>query len=331
MQRGRKKKSQPENSLLTALKFISVAQKAIGSPEQTYCKLNNGFVIATNSILSAAHPITEDISCCPHTFMFIEALEQAKGAITLTILDAQRLQVRAGEFQAVIPCIDPSTLPAVYPDTPIALADDRLKEALFAVGSLAIDGAQKIVNASVRLTGNDTALSSDGTVILEAYHGIKTYFHILPKTFITGLQKVNRVINKQGMTNCSFTLWFDESTWIKTQTYPQETELPNLLTFLNIESNPSSIPTNLFEICKRLQPFSDDGQIYFDGQMARVTNAFGNATENIDTVPPGISLSIAGLLKIEKLAKTIHFNAAKGITIFFGDNLRGAIATNVGI
>jgi hypothetical protein len=324
-----KRKTQIENTLLTALRFVASAQKSIGSPEQTHCRIGSGWAMASNSILSAAHSIIEDINCCPHTFTFVDALEQAKGPITLTVLDALRLQVRSGDFQAIIPCIEPSALPSVFPDTPIAICDNRLKDALTIVGTLAVDGAQKVVNASVQLR-NGTVIGSDGNLILEAFHGIGMPNMLVPKTFITALQKNTKAISRMGFCEHSFTIWYEDGNWLKTQLYPHTTELPDLYKFLNVETLPSALPKNLFEVARHLQPFSDNGQIYFTEDGARVISGLTNATEAIKGVPPGICFSMKSILAIEKLAKTIHFNATPGASIFFGDNIRGAISTKVG-
>lgn len=327
----RKPKVKPENTLLAALRFVALAQRAVGSPEQTHCAMANGWAVATNGVLSAAHAIQEPIEAAPHTLTLIDALDQAPGAVNLTQLEPGRLSCASDDFQAIIPCLLPGALPAVNPDAPLYLCDERLKTALAIVGTLAADGALKLVNASVQLR-NGSALASDGNVILEAWHGITMPpLQIAPKAFVTALGKTTLPIARFGFSDASLTVWYESGAWLKTQLYPQTEELPDVLKFLNIESTPVPVPAGLFDVAKRLQPFSEDGCVYFTPDGARVTNQtmLTDASNQLAGVPPGIAFNIKSLLQIAPLAKTIHFCAASGVTLFFGDNVRGAISTYV--
>lgn len=329
---ARPRKAKIENSLLKALRHIVAAQKANGSPEQTHCRLFNHWAVATNSVLSAAHPIVEDIQACPHTYSLIDALEQSGETVSLTLLDSTRLAVRSGDFQAVIPCLEGSGLPAIYPDAAQAICDERLKSAMQVVGTLAAEGAQKLVNASVQLR-NGVCVASDGNVILEAFHGISMPpLMLAPKTLVTALGKWNKTLTSFGVSSDfhSITFWFDDGSWLKSQCYDPASELPDLYKFLNVESvQPFRVPKGLFAVAKRLQPFSEDGKIYFTEDGARVTapTQLTNAADSIKGVPVGLSVSIKSLLMIEAHCKYIAFNAMPNITLFFNDNVRGAIVT----
>lgn len=328
MPRGRRKEK-PPNTLLEALKFIGVAQRAIGAVESTHCMLFGGWAMATNSILSTAHALTEDIKACPHTLTLIEALEQAPGPVNLTLLDASRLSVRSGDFMAVVPCVERTALTVPHPDAAVALCDDRLRAALSSVGTLAVEGAEKVVNASVQMR-NGSIIASNGIVILEAWHGIEMpALQIIPKSFITAIQKTKKAISRFGHSQTSFTVWFDDGSWLKTQLYPGTTELPDLNKFLNVPTNPVPVPKSLFEMVKRLEPFSEDGQVYFTADGLRVVNGMTYAMDICKGIPIGISFNIKNLLLIAEYAKTIHFNASHGISIFFGESVRGAIVNQV--
>lgn len=328
--RGKRKSTKPENTLLTALQFVASAQRQAGAIEQTHCRLFGGWAMASNGILSAAHAITEDVSAAPHTFLLMEALEQAPGPVNITLLDAERLSVRSGDFQAIVPCIDPTTLPTVSPDGAMSLCDNRLKEALDVVGTLVVEGAEKIINASVQMRTN-SVVASNGNVILEAWHGINMPpLNIVPKTFITALGKNKKAITRFGFCDFSFTIWYDDGSWLKTQVYPNTTTLPDLDSFLNVPTNQVPVPKALFEVAKRLEPFSQDGMIYFTQDGARVGTANTFAIDQVKNMPVGLSFSIKSLLSIAPYAKTIHFNAIDGATLFFGETVRGAITNKIG-
>lgn len=330
MPRGKRKpNNKTENTLLTALQFVANAQRGAGAVEVTHCRLFGGYAMASNGILSAAHALTEDIQAAPHTYTLVEALEQAPGPTNLTLIDSERLSVRSGDFQALIPCIDPASLPVVTPDAAVSLCAVPLKDALDIVGTLVVEGAEKIVNASVQMRSK-SCISSNGNVILEAWHGIEMPpLQIVPKTFITALNKIKKIIVRFGCSENSFTIWFEDGSWLKTQTYPRTTELPNLDMFLDVPTNPVPVPKGLFDVAKRLEPFSQDGQIYFTADGARVANGMNYAIDQVKNMPVGLSFSIKALLSIAPFAKTIHFNAANGITLFFSDSVRGAIVNSV--
>lgn len=332
MARGRRKVKK-NNPLLDALKFIQLAQKTNGSIEQTHCRMQNYTLSASNSIVSAGCQIAEDIQACPHTSMFADALDKADSpSISLLTEPSTRLSVRSGEFLALIPCLEPDKLPVVYPDAPIALASEALKAALSIAGILVLDGAEKIVNASVRLL-DGSVLSTDGNVIIEVWHGISMPYMILPKTFITALQKTSKTINKIGGSENTFTIWFEDGSWLKSSLYPSNTELPKVEDFLNVQTA-KFVPTpkSFFETVKRLEPFSTDGMIYLTEDGMRVISETAYAIEQIVGIPKGIAFKIKSLLQIADYAKQIHFNAKHGITLFNnGENVRGAIINQVNI
>lgn len=319
-----------EDGLLTALSFIGAAQRSVGSIEQTHCRMFGGWVMASNGIISAAHAVTEDVSAAPATFRMIDALQNAPGAVSVTLLDAARLSVRSGDFQAVVPCVDPSSLPTVSPDGAVALCDNRLRDALDIAGKLVVEGAEKVINCSVQMR-SDSVIASNGTVIIEAWHGMSLPpLMIVPKMFITALGKTKKTIARFGCCDFSFTLWFDDNSWLKTQLYPNTTSLPNLDQFLNLPATPVPVPKQLFDVVRRLEPFSEDGLVHFTEDGARVTSGTAFAIDQVKNIPTGLSFSIAGLLSIAPFCETIHFNAAEGITLFFSKTklVRGAIVNH---
>lgn len=330
MARGRKKKALNECSLLKALRFIAVAQKALGSPEQTFCRLYANWAMASNGIISAATQIDEDLTACPHTTTLIDALEKAQESVNITQLDGLRLSVRAGEFQAVVPCLEPTpeALPTVFPDAPIADCDDRLRPALDIVGKLISESGQKIITAAAQFR-NGTVLGTDGNIIIEAWHGIAfPPLMLAPKAFITALAKIDKPIRSVGLSESSLTLWFENNSWMKTQLYPANTELPDLYQYLNIPAQPVDVPQELFDVARKLAPFSEDGVLSLHKGIARVISPtrLTDATEATKSLPDGHCFSIKSLLAIEPYVKQIHFSASPGVTLWFGDYVRGAIS-----
>lgn len=330
---GTKQSATPANTLLTALQFVAVTQRKIGAIEQTHCRLSQMWAWGSNGIITAAHPIQEPLDSCPNTLALIDALEQAPGATNLTQLEPTKLSVRSQDFQAVIPCVEAAALPTIGPDAAVAICDDRLKRAMTICGLLAKDGEEMLLNASIQLRPG-SALASNGILIIEAWHGIDLPpLTFVPKALVTALGKASQPIVRIGASDDSLTFWYENGAWIKCQAYPtpEPGSLPDFQGFINIPSTPVPVPPGLFSIAKRLEPFSGDGMIYFSPEGAKVTTPDGGvyANNEISGVPPGVSFNIKSLLTISAYCTTIHFLAAPKITLWFGDNVRGAIVTDV--
>jgi hypothetical protein len=334
MKRQRKKKNS-ENSLLTAMRFVSLAQRATGPPETTHCRLFNMWANASNSVISVGHRIQEDIQVYPHTATLASALENLPdSSFALTLMEDNRLAIRAGEFESIVHCLNANELPVVGPDASSYVCDDRLAEALNIAGLLVADGATKVVNASIQIR-NGSCLASNGNVIIEAWHGVSMPdLLIVPKAFAVALHKA---INSQGKSlyrvgfgSDSLTTHFEDGAWLKTQLWPSDTDLPDLMKFLNVPTTPVPIPEGFFEIVKRLEPFSEDGQILITGGEFRVTKQ-SMKTYAVESAKHlrglSIEFSIKSLLTIQPYVSKVHFNAAPGVSLFYGDTVRCAVAT----
>jgi hypothetical protein len=333
--RGKRKKKATENSLLAAMRFVSIAQKSVGACEQTHCRLFNNLASGSNGIISTGHKIQEDIQVCPHTITLTAALESLPDSkFSLTHLENNRLAVRAEQFEAIVHCLNSNELPVVGPDAASYLIDERFIKSLDIAGQLVADGANKVINSSLQLR-NGSVLSSNGSVILQAWHGVAMPdLLIAPKALAVAAKKASsKTLYRFGFSDTSLTLHYDDGAWLKTQLFPASTELPDLLKYLDIAGlTPVTIPEGFFELVKRLEPFSEDGQVLFSGGEARTTT-HSLSTYAVESTKHlrglAMSFSIKSLLTIQPYVNKVHFNATQGVTLFFGDNVRAAVATKI--
>src|ERR1700729_607470 len=93
------KSDQPKSNLLQALEFCSIVSEKVGSPFETHVALRNNWAIAFNGVITAGHPIVEDVCMHPHTLLFMEALSKCDTNYLLTQLDNQRLSIKSGKFK----------------------------------------------------------------------------------------------------------------------------------------------------------------------------------------------------------------------------------------
>lgn len=332
MKRPTKRTAEPikANGFIDALKFCSYATQKDGSPNQTHVLLKDNWAVAFNGVLAAGHPIQEDIYGAPHNETMIAALSKCGENISITQMDANRISIKSDKFKAIVPCIDPTLLEGATPDNFIAPIDDRFKEAIKAVGVLAEDDADNVVTASVLMQGG-SLFATDRKVILEYWHGLDLPPNLaLPKSVVAPLVKTNKRLAGFGFSNSSATFYFEDQSWIRTQFYAEK--WPNVSHILDTKHNCWPIPVGFWEGVAAVAPFSDDGNLYFfTGMLRSHPNEAVGASYECSGLPNGPIYSAKQLLLLKPHAKTIDF-IAPGIAnssyklMFFGDNIRGAIA-----
>ncbi len=311
------------NSLLTALEFISCAQAARGSMEQQYCRLFNQWAVASNSIVTAAHLIQEEIQVCPHTKALCAALAQS-GQPVLT-LNNNLLTVRADVFEANIATIALDKLPVMFADSPDHVIGSRLLESLEIAGSIISSTGEKVINSTVQMLPNATVLATNGRIAMLVFHGFQTPHMIIPKEFVTALSRGRRYTPyRAGWSAESLTIWYEQGAWIKGQLWPQDTPLPDLgwvSEAASAEAAWRAIPDDFFESVDRLKKTSQSGVVFIDDDSIRtesakisVDNSMGNA----------IGFEMKDILALNKIATHLAFK--DGYALFKGDYLVGAIA-----
>lgn len=317
-------------ALLDALNFCGQVTKPLGSPYETHFLMHQNWLTGFNGVLSAGHKIEEDLAACPHSEKMIAALSKCTDSVSITQLESNRLSIKSDKFRAIVPCVGYELMHDIKPDPPIAIVDDRFKTALEIVGILANENAQIVALTAIMMNGQ-SLISTDRKVIFEAWHGIDLPPNIvLPKAFVAPLVKTKKKLAKFGFSNSSVTFYFDDESWLKTQTYAEP--FPDLTPVLNQPSNPWNVPDNFFEAVKAIEPFSEDGNIYFDSDMLR-SHAFENAgaSYEVQGIPKGLIYPAKQLMMLKDKATKIDF-ASPGpyegtyCLRFFGDNVRGIIA-----
>lgn len=327
MPRPRKPKAveeQPTNNLLDALKFLSCVTKEQGAVFETHVLLKNGTATAFNGIVAAGQKINEDIHAAPNNKLLIEALSKCGQNLSITQLDNNRLSIKSDKFKAIVPCVDPSQLALVEPDAPIAPINDEFKEAIEAVGILANENGQRVVELSILMNGR-SCIATNGFLLFEYWHGLDLPPDLpLPKAFMQPLLKNNKKLSKFGFSNASATFWFEDESWIRTQLFKDK--WPDLSAILNTKNNPVSIPTDMYKGIEAVMNFSANGLIYFDGGVIRSHNHEAEgASYEVNGLPKGPIYNAKQLMMIKPYIKTIDFFADQ-MTVFYGDKIRGFIA-----
>jgi len=263
--RGRPAKvnSQAEQ-LSKALNFVASATEG-NDPQnfKAYVRLEGNMAIASTGQITAGHPIAEELKLCPHLERLKLSLLKCGKTLVLTETPTGQLSVKGDKLRAVVPCVPAHDMPVFLPDQPVAVVDDRLKEAFKGCGILASEAGERVVEASLLLEAN-TCTGTNGYAMLQFWHGIDLPPHmVLPKAFTAAIAKAegtltgfgfswDNTLNKPG----SITLWFEGGSWLKTQCYSDR--WPDVARILDIQSFPADVPAGLFDAVEAVEKFSDD-------------------------------------------------------------------------
>jgi len=331
MARQPRSNKQPQSSqLLEALQFCSCVSEKVGAAFETHIGLKDKWAIAFNGIVAAGSPIVEDIYCYPHNMLLIEALSKCDESFTLTQLDNSRLAIKSGKFKATVPCLDPELMQNAFPDPQIVGITNKFKDAVEAVGVIASENAQHVLTASVLMNGS-TVISTNRVMVLEYWHGLDLPPNVpLPKEFVTALTKQKKNLTGFGFSNNSATFYFEDGCWLKTQLYADS--WPDMNRILSLRGNLWTIDPNFYKALDAVEPFSEDGNVYFDTNLIMShAEAAEGAQYECAGLPKGVIYPIKQLKIIKPFVKRIDYmadglNDSSYCLVFEGDVCRGIIA-----
>lgn len=324
----------PATMLLKAIKFLEPAQSKTGTVNETFCHLSHGWAAASNGILTIASKIEEDLTACPQTKPFIDALNRVETDMSITQLSAGFLSVSSGDFRAVVPCAPMDQVPISPPDEPVAVIDDRLKVGFKAVLKIPNEASPRPEYAGVLLQAG-SIVATNGAIIFEFWHGIDLPPNMLiPKIALTAILKAKSPLAQLGFSERSVTFWFEDGSFIKTATFAaQYPAYQN-----TIECNYGDmwpVPDAFFKAVESVASFSENASVFFkNGQIASSMSGENPSFYRIDGLPDGVGFDGKYIALIDGQATRLLFtddhdkDGRNDIprVYFVGENLRGVIA-----
>lgn len=317
-------------SLLSALKFIEPASRDIGQVNQTHCCLAGGWAVSFDGVLCLAQKIDTDIVCYPNTKRLIAVLSKCNDTTQITQLDNERLHIKSGKFDAYVPCIDPDLFSILPPDPAAFPIDAKLKTALEVVGKLVKENAPRMVQAAV-LIRNGSCVATDGAILFEHWHGWQLPFQVIvPKLFISELAKIAKVPTHCGASQNTFTLWFEDGSFIRTQLYPEKYPDTDRV-WSETKFEPRDVPPGFFDALDAVEALADDERprVFFIDRGIRTHDGEGvGAFFEIAGLPADVCFDIDYLRLFSPHATKVDFvaTAANGrAAAFFGDSFRGLL------
>ena len=320
-------RKKPTSPLIEALIFILAAQKEkdIGPANYCYCQLGNGFVTASDGVVTASHPIEETLEAKPHTKKLLSALQNCGKKLSVTQKN-DTLVVRSGRYFATIPCYSEELLP-FNPDASAVPLDDRIKHGFKKIGFLALENGQNIAQCSV-LIKSGSMVATNAVVAVEYWHGLDMPTIVVPKAFVTAIAKTKKSIVSMGFSKSSVTFYLDDGSWLQTRLFIDP--WPDMSAIFNMpkELTAEPIPPMLYRGIEAVEEFAQDGKdkgqffISDDGIRSHSKKGIG-ASYQIKGLGT-ISFNIKQFKHIRTCCDTIAFG--ENYAWFFGENMRGVIA-----
>lgn len=332
-QKSKKEEEAPKeqtrlHKLLKALNFVSVAQKKVGLVKEQFCRIENGFIIASNEVLTVGHPVEEaDFECFPHTMKLIEALARVDDSFSLEFDVPSALRVLGPTFNIQVPCTSKDNLPLLLPDPQEAPITDQVGEALATLAPLVNENGSQASYAAVLLQAN-TAVATNGSVLIEIWHGCNLPMGMLiPKQAAVAVSKANAVLTGFGFGGSSATFYFDDGSFIKTQLY-KEHYVNYLQTFNGFESLQwEELNQEALKTATLIEPFCNKNVFFSNGIISSEPEGRGTSYKLSEDSEfnSEFGISFKNLKLISKIVERI--SVSENRLFFLGNNLRGAVST----
>lgn len=319
-----KKSKAVESELLKAIRFVSFAQSKTGTEMATFCRLVPHAAIAFNGMLAAGHVTDLEIEACPQTELLRLALLNVSSSCAF-VLQENTLGLRSGDFQAHIPCCDPSRLPQANPDAAIMEIGDGLVRSLAYALPVASEKAEYLLNSAVHMQ-NGTVMATDNAILVQSWHGYNLPPMTLPRSAANAIVKCGLSLTAFGYSGDTATFWFGDNAWIKTRLFKEECK--DLNPTINRSVDLQQIPKGYFQAIKQVAPFSEDGRILIAGSIvsSHVKHDAGGKIEKLNADLPPRIYHFKALKYVASFAETMDTESHERVTFFYGKDVRAVIA-----
>lgn len=329
----KQKASSATAKLSAAIDFVFPAYKDAPTLEfQKYCRIGNYQIVAFDGVVALGHPIEEDLSVCPHLGRLRDAIKQAGDTLNMTQLDSGRLSIKGDHLRAIIPCVDPATIPPSMPDPRCATIDDRIRHGMKIVTSIIKEGDANTrwIETCALLRAN-TIFATDGKLCFEYKHGIDLPPNLtIPKAAITAILKTDKPLVGFGFSGTSATFYFEDGAWLRTQMFTEE--YPNIDRLLSAEignkgpNDLPEVPEGFYEAVAAVSSHCDGAAVFLGPGVVKSHSA---QDIGADYPVPGLTgysvISHVYMKLIAPHATRLDLNNTPESAIFYGDNVRGIV------
>lgn len=316
--------------LVNALKFISMAQKPIGTTYQVHCMMRDHWAVAFDGVLTVGTKINEEIEACPNTTQLMSALNQCGELLSITQLSEFVVSVKSERFKAAVECVSFVQMPELGIDECRMKIGNELKEAFRSVEWLVSENAQRaFYNGALLKSG--TIVSTNGHLIVEYWHGFEFPFEIIvPKSALQAIYSTDKELVGIGGSEDSLTFYFADESFIKTQIYKERFPHYEKI-FDDAGSRAAPVPPELWQGIDAVSPFCKSKAIFFDGPIVGSADSDDRGARYEMSAAFALQpcrFNFEYLKKIKPWFSNVRLLPEK--LVFSQGNLRGACAAIIG-
>ena len=311
--------------MLESLKFV---QGAVATrdfvPELCHFHIQGGMIRGYNGMIALGGPIDLNLDICPKATSLIKAIQSCKEAIQLHVTPSGKLAIKSGKFKVYVDCIQ-KAYPDVAPEGQFIEVKGGILQALKKLAPFISDDASKPWSRGVLFRDN-SAFSTNNVVLAEYWLGYKFPMEInIPRTAVNELIRINEEPIGLQFAENSISFHFSNNRWMRTQVL--STGWPDLNRILNNPSEPADWPDGFFTALNDIAPFVDDvGKVIFlPGKIATSREEGVGATFEVEGLENAGIYNIKYLQSLKDIATKIDLSGYPGPSLFFGENIRGAI------
>lgn len=324
--KGRRKKAEPKpvDQVLENLKMLGLVVKKKGTVQETHIRISGEYAIACVGELTIGCPLGFAINAVVSHHDLLEAKKVSGNEFACTHLPGQHATIVAGDVHMVISTDDSGVWECPHADQPIAPANDRLRDVLIAVAPFSGHERPDVVGI---LCQANTAVAANGHAILEAYHGVDMPPNLrLPLSFVKVLSKIKRPIKQFGFSEYSFTLWYEDGSFVRTAMYPGRYFDYWKVFEYDCDFELVDLPDEFYKALKAIKPFAKDGFVYFKGGRIYTARQAESASSFVhEAIPDGFGFAIDNLLLATGHATTVKFLNTCDKIVFECGSVRGVI------
>lgn len=310
--------------LLDVLKFTSLGYKSTGDVQAQHTWFSGGWVLSFDGVIAAGTPVEGlDFEAYAHTGLLTEALSNVGKEMDLAINDSG-IAISSGDYSVVVPQGDRTSMRPTPPDQNIAPIGAGFIDAMELCGRIVKDTAPLFRDAVI-VTRDKTVLSCDGMTLIEAHHGYATPPGLMfPKQFANALKKSGKTPIGFGFGAETFTIWFDDNSFLRTQLYTGRGEngeplqypaqvLDKLEHLMQAPTNDPVLP-GFFEAVAKVVPFAMDEKHTIHLKDGNVSSGFTSGSTStaslpVANLPDGTPVNGERLLTFSDVTKTIWYGS----------------------
>lgn len=258
------------NPYTDILKFVGLASLAKGGKHVSHCSVKNGWIIATNSIITMGHPIDLSADFNPLFSTLSSLLKEYPRAFDITVNKVDSAVFSSGNFVGTIPCISDEEMNIASPDTLWGNIDDGIASSLSVCLSILKLKNDDVYTNCISLD-NNVATAFNGRDVIQKWHGWSLPTKaLIPSECAKILGKIKKNLTGigYGVTDKldSVTFYFNDGSWLKTnvyaEVYPDYFEVFNEAT-----SECLDIPSNFFKNIHMLRSLSTEDVLFIRGDI----------------------------------------------------------------